>query len=304
MNTMPMPVLHRGALTRRDNRRVSLFAKTKGKDLRGAEIDEALELCELFQANPFTNDIYFFVFDADKQTRRVVPVMSIGQYRKTAARSGTYRPSDKEPEFTYDQTLKGPTNPRGIVDCKVTVWQHSHGEWHPVVGYVRWEERAPIKQIWRDNRPTGEFQLDPKKSNWATMPNTMLAKCAEADALRKGWPEQLGGLYGEGELDRGTVIELSASEIVAQGEQEARQARLGGPRLQVQFEANTPLVGVPHGEFHAKVDEFFQRNADQPSVILEWAARNRDVMNDFWAIDPNAALDLKQKIETASKVGA
>ena len=48
MTVSTMPVLHRGALTRRDNRRVSLFAKTKGKDLRGAEIDEALEFCELF----------------------------------------------------------------------------------------------------------------------------------------------------------------------------------------------------------------------------------------------------------------
>lgn len=301
MNSMTM--LHRGALTRRDKPRVSLFAKTKGKDLRGAEIDEALELCELFQANPFTNDIYFFVFDADKSTRRVVPVMSIGQYRKTAARSGTYRPSDKGPEFTYDPALKGPTNPRGIVDCKVTVWQFSHNEWHPVAGYVRLEERAPIKQIWRNNQPTGEYQLDPKKQNWATMPETMLAKCAEADALRKGWPEQVGGLYVEGELDRGTVIELSASEIVAQGEQEARQARLGGPRLQVQFESGTPLVGVPHGEFHGRVDAFFQKHADEPSVILEWAARNKDVLNDFWAIEPNACLDLKQKIEAAAKVG-
>ena len=302
MNTMAL-VQHRGALTRRDPRRVSLFAKTKGKDLRGVEVDEALELCELFQANPFTNDIYFFVFDADKSTRRVVPVMSIGQYRKTAARSGTYRPSDKEPVFSYDPALKGATNPRGIVDCKVTVWQFSHNEWHPVAGYVRWEERAPIKQIWRNNQPTGEYQLDPKKTNWATMPETMLAKCAEADALRKGWPEQVGGLYVEGELDRGTVIELSASEIVAQTEQEARQARIGGPQIQVQFEQGTPLLGIPHGQFHAKVDEFFTRNADQPSVILEWAARNNDAMKAFWSVDPNAAIDLKEKIEVAAKVG-
>jgi hypothetical protein len=66
--TALIPMVRTGALTRRDPRRLDLFRKTVGKDLRGDEIDEAIEWCELYGANPFVKDIYFFVFDADKRT--------------------------------------------------------------------------------------------------------------------------------------------------------------------------------------------------------------------------------------------
>src|SRR5690606_12382101 len=108
---MSIPIRNTGALTRQDARRLDLFRKTVGKDLIGAEIDEAIEWCELYGANPFVRDIFFFVFDADKPTRHVVPVLGIGLYRKIAARTGNYRPDENPPRFRYDEALKGPSNP-------------------------------------------------------------------------------------------------------------------------------------------------------------------------------------------------
>lgn len=309
-----------------EDRALKLAAQTIWKHLTPREMDVAREFCRFYGANPFVKDIHFFVFDAkDDAKRNVVPVLAIQQYRKTAARSGNFRPADKRPQFTYDETLVGPANPRGIVDCTVVVHQFAHGEWHDVVGYVRWDERAPVVtggsegfewvdtgEVWKESGkpkrkkvPKGEVVqiIDPGKTNWINMPETMLAKCAEADAIRKGWPEQVAGSYVEGELDRAAVLELSAEEIITKAEQDARQERLGGPRLHVQWEDGQPLEAVPIGKFHARVDEFFEKNADQPTVIGTWGKRNAAVLQDFWAHDKNASLDIKQKIEAAAKVG-
>jgi phage recombination protein Bet len=302
---MPNLVLAKsGGLSRSDPRRLSLFTKTAGKDLRGPEVDEAIEWCELYGANPFTKDIYFFVFDADKpDKRRVVPVLGIGLYRKIAARSGNYRPDDKPPRFTYDPEAMGPLNPKGIVDCEVTVHRFAHGEWFPCVSRLKWEERAPIQEIWEPGedgkrRPSGKFQLDPKKTNWRTMPETMLAKCVEADAIRKGWPNETSGSYVDGDLDASKTLELSATEIIETVETERRLAAVGGSNaILVSWEPTAALTPVPIGKFGDRVMEFIGQNTDQPSVILLWKERNKHGLNEYWARDKDGALALKKELE-------
>jgi phage recombination protein Bet len=314
MNAL-VPLRPTGGLTHRDSRRLSLFAKTAGKELRGAELDEAVEWCEIYGANPFTKDIYFFVFDPAKDTRRVVPVLSVGLYRKIAARSGSYRPADKPPTFTYDEAAVGPTNPRGLTDCTVTVYKLIHGEWHPVVGHVRWAERAPIKEKWADQgngrrEPTGEFALDPKKPNWTTMPETMLAKCAEVDAIRKGWPNETAGSYIEDELNN--VIELTVSEVIERTEAERRMDLIGGASaIMVAWNAGDALERVPAGQFADRVLAFIREHMkpgeEEASVVLDWAKRNAASLREFWATDKDGSLALKaeiEKVETWLKTAA
>jgi hypothetical protein len=50
--------------------------------------------------------------------------------------------------------------------------------------------------VWTDNQPTERKVLD-KSGRWADMPFLMLAKCAEAQAIRKGWPEDLSNTSGK-----------------------------------------------------------------------------------------------------------
>jgi len=194
---------HHGALTRMDKARLQLFVRTVGKELVGSEIDEAIEQCEIYGANPFTRDIYFFTFgEPGTPGRKVVPVLSIGLYRKNAARSGDYRPDDLPARFTYDEALVGPDNPKGIVNCEVGVYRFSHGSWFKHVERLSWDERAPIIEggsegfEWVDTgfkKPDGKPKfkkvpkgdiikaLDPNKPNWINMPETMLSKCFSSD---------------------------------------------------------------------------------------------------------------------------
>jgi phage recombination protein Bet len=324
-----VPMTKSGALTRRDSSRLQLFRRTVGKHLIPSEVDEAIEWCELFGANPFARDIYFFTFDAnDAEKRRMVPVLGIGLYRKIAARSGNYRPDDRPPRFTYDDSLISPANPKGIVDCEVTVYRYAHGEWFPTVSRLRWEERAPIIQggggRWEDD-PSGEVHpaghkhagkpkrrfvkstdqtptLDPSKRNWHSMPETMLAKCCEADAIRKGWPNETAGSYVDGDLDKAEVIDLTATEIIEGAEREDRQAKIGGKNtILVDWCDNKPLQSIPAGQFHDTVMEFIgkhmKKGNEEAGHVLAWAQRNAEPLRHFWAMEKDAALSVKKRLE-------
>lgn len=283
-----------GGLSRNDPRRLKLFTQTVGRQLRGTEIDEAIEWCEIYGANPFVKDIYFFVFDADDQDkRRVVPVLSIMLYRKIGARTKCYRPDDMAPRFAYDKDLISPANPAGIVSCELSIFMFEQNGWHRVTECLRWEERAPIKEgatTWEktgDFYPTGhkkagkpkykkvavagsEPALDPDKKNWRTMPETMLAKCVEAAVIRKAWPEQTAGSYVDGELDMSTVIDLTATEIIEETDKKERMDRIGGPSITVQWGDHEPLVRVPVGQAADRILEFIGKNKEEPSAIAVW----------------------------------
>ena len=285
-------------LTRSDARKLELFKRGVGKDLRGHEIDEAIEWCEIYGANPFVKDIYFFVFDADKPSRNVVPVLGIGLYRKIAARSGNYRPDDQPPRFRYDDARKSETNPKGIIDCEVSVHVFAHGDWHRVSERLRWEERAPIKQKWRDNQPTDEFYLDPKKKNWRDMPETMLAKCTEAACIRKAFPEETSGSYVDADLDRADTINLTATEIIEAEEQRQRFDRIGGRDcLTVDWIDGSALQRVPVGTFADQVLAWLRTQDGLTAATFE--ARNAETLKEYWARDKSGALELKRQFEKA-----
>lgn len=288
-----------GALTRRDPRRLDLFRKTVGKELRGDEIDEAIEWCELYGANPFVKDIYFFVFDADKpDKRRVVPVLGIGLYRKIAARTGNYRPDEHAPRFSYDDTLKGPTNPLGMVGCEVSVNVYSHGQWHRVTSRLRWDERAPIKEIWDNGKPTGKFRLDPKKDNWHRMGETMMAKCTEADAIRKAFPAETAGSYVAEEMDSPHTIEGTATEIAEQFASDQRLKQIGAANsILIDWMDNAGIVQVPVGQLGDRAIEWAKKHADEPLTVKLWCERNRHALQEYWGRDKSGALELKKAIE-------
>lgn len=113
---------------------------------------------------------------------RDVIMPGIGLYRIKAARTGEYGGQD-EPEFGPDITdiLDGVTVTYPAW-CKVTVYR--------IRGGVRCPYTA--KEFWRENYATKSRKSDAPNAMWRKRPYGQIAKCAEAQALRKGFPDAVG----------------------------------------------------------------------------------------------------------------
>lgn len=117
---------------------------------------------------------------------RDVPMPGIGMYRIQADRSGNYAGAD-EPEFgpTITQEFPDPYNAGKTIRvsypewCKYTVYKFVNGQ---RVAYI-------AKEYWIENYATQSSKTECPNAMWKKRPYAQLAKCTEAQALRKGWPE-------------------------------------------------------------------------------------------------------------------
>ena len=147
-----------------------------------SEFEVLMAIAKARKLNPLLKQVYFVKRKDKKLNKEVWSVqVSIDGLRAIAERTGSYDGQD-EPEFEYNSDKE-------IVLARVKVYKK--GVSRPFVGVARWEEYV---QTTYEGTPT-KF--------WKDMPFTMLAKCAEALAIRKAFPEDSGGLYVAEELMQG-----------------------------------------------------------------------------------------------------
>lgn len=162
------------------------------------ELSFFLEQCIRLRLDPILKQVYFIKRRqksgngyADRWTLQV----GIDGFRAVADRTEAYAGSD-DAEFEYGPDLK-PTRAR------VTVWRLVQGQRCGFTASARWDEYYPGDQ---------------QGYQWNRMPHVMLGKVAEALALRKGFPAQLGGVYIHEEMaqaDNARVIEGAVRELPA-----------------------------------------------------------------------------------------
>lgn len=288
---------------------VALARKAVAADLTPVEFNMFVHMARQFGLDPLRRQIYGIVYNKDKaDRRRVIYVTAIDGYRAIAERTGNYRPGQRSVEQSDD--AKDPiTNPHGIISATASVYKYAHGSWHEYSETVYWEEFAPLKQIWEYDekagrkKPTNRYELD-TSGQWPKMGRVMLMKCAEAQALRRGWPDQYSGLYINDEMDRAEIIDITPDKQAEAVEIEERQAKLGGPSILIDWLDNRPLTAVPVGEVHGKVMDLIRQNAEEPMTILAWADRNVEALKQLWAVKKDEALDIKMAIETYRKGAA
>jgi phage recombination protein Bet len=279
------------------------------QDCSPSEFDQFMHVSATLGLDPLKKQIYAFVFNKDNaDKRRMSIVVGIDGFRAVAKRSGEYRGDERAPRFVIDPELvSAERNPLGLVSAEVTVNQFSHGAWHPITAIVFWDEFAPIVEggKWEKNengksffRGNGSFVLDPKKDNWRKMPRVMLAKCAEAQAIRRGWPEDLSAVYSDEEMDRATTIDLTATEIAEAANVERRLELIGGKDT-IMFDMGEGLERIPLGKAADMVIERLGKM--QPHEVMQWENVNRLPLQEFWSRAKSDALEVKKFVEAIRK---
>lgn len=171
---------------------------------RGATDDELklfLYTASRTQLDPLTRQIHFIkrrVWNSRAQTYDEVGTIQTGidGYRVVASRNGL---AGIEDAVFDDETASHPNK------ATVTVYRMVDGQRVPFTASARWNEYVQTKRE-KDGTQT-------PIAMWAKMPYLMLAKVAEALALRKAFPNDLSGIYTNEEMtqaDSEPVIEAEA----------------------------------------------------------------------------------------------
>lgn len=137
----------------------------------------------------------------------------IDGYRAIAARTGQLAGID---DPTFDSETDA--HPRRAT-C--TVWRFTAGQRVPFSASARWDEYVQTKPVYsNDGKRTDKTEAT---EMWSRMPYLMLGKCAEALALRRAFPAELGGIYtGEEMAQADNYVEAAATTTVR--EEPARSA--------------------------------------------------------------------------------
>lgn len=193
---------------------VELLKKTVAKGLSDDEMRLFLYVCKRTGLDPFLRQIYAVKrFDGEAGDYRMAIQTGIDGYRLLAARHPGYAGSEAPVFETDPDELDHPSK------ASVTVYKFVDGERCSFTGETRWREYA-------QKRKDGSLV-----NAWQKMPWNMLAKCAEAQALRKGFPAEVQGLmvheemptvegpqnggesdFAPGQLYEGTVVSIAAPD--------------------------------------------------------------------------------------------
>lgn len=179
----------------------------------GAQTDSikmVLGYCQASGLDPMQKPVHIVpIYDSKLKAMRDVVMPGIGLYRTQMSRTGECA-GVTEPEFGEDKTEKlGGVEITYPLSCKVIVKRIlPNGQIAEYAATERWKENYAMKG--------GAEKSVAPNAMWTKRPYAQLAKCAEAQALRKAFPE-LGAAPTADEMEgkeyEGQTIEAVVREV-------------------------------------------------------------------------------------------
>lgn len=167
---------------------MDLLKQTVAKGCTDIEFMLLMELCRAKKLDPFAKHIQPVKrWDPDTQTMGVTFQTGIDGFRLLAERSGVYGGQDG-PYWCGDDGVWVDvwTKPTAPTAAKVGVFRKDFDR--PIYAVAHYSEYVQTKKGGEPN------------TMWSKMACNQLAKCSEALAIRKAFPEDLAGLYTPDEM--------------------------------------------------------------------------------------------------------
>lgn len=211
-----------------------------------------LGYCKAAGLDPMQKPVHIVpMWDKNTKAMRDVVMPGIGLYRTQAARSGQYA-GVTDPEFGPDITESvGGTQITFPAWCKVTVKR--------LLGAQVVEFSA--REFWKENYATAGKDSAAPNAMWKKRPFGQIAKCAEAQALRKAFPE-----FGSAP----TADEMEGREL----ETEPQVSRLE--------KAIESLPAYPQEKFDTNFPKWKQmiQDGEQPAETIIRKVQTKNTLND------------------------